>query len=372
MKVILVQNHPHGILRLRWELIQSILKKGHEVHVLIPDWPESKALSHKMESEGTKCHYFPLDRTGLNPVRDIPTILSLRKHFKTLRPDVVIAATVKPVIYASLAAWLSGVKIKVASLITGGGYVFRRAEASKSPLTFLVKRLFRFALRKNDMVIFQNEDDRKFFFEHSLIGSSMPTLVVNGSGVDLRKFAFTPIKDKEALSFIFVGRFIGLKGFDVYLKAAKILKEKYPELNFRALGRFDSSPTALKEADVQEYKQAVEFIDDQDDVRPFIQEADVFVLPSYGEGTSRACIEALAIGRPIVSTQSPGCKNTVIEGENGWTVPPGDPEALAKTLERFVKEPEMCKKMAPVSRQHAEKFFDVEEVNSQIMRVVGL
>lgn len=164
------------------------------------------------------------------------------------------------------------------------------------------------------------------------------------------------------------------KGIYEYIRAATILKKRYPWAKFRLLGPFDTNPTAISETQIKAWHNSgvIEYLGETKDVRPFLADTSVYVLPSYREGTPRTVLEAMAMGRPIITTDAPGCRETVIEGENGFLVPIKDEQALAKVMERFIQEPELIGKMGKRSREIAEEKFDVNKINATILQAMGL
>jgi glycosyltransferase involved in cell wall biosynthesis len=287
------------------------------------------------------------------------------------RPDVVISYTIKPVILGALAARAERVP-RVVSLITGAGYALTGGREFKRIVSRMVARtLYMFALRRSDIVIFQNPDDEALFRGLGLVPKSHATARVNGSGIDLDWFR--PVPQPPGASFLMIARLLKDKGIREFACAAKRLKETHPDVPIALVGYLDPSPDSIKQADVDELVcSGIDFKGPLDDVRPAICDASVFVLPSYREGTPRSVLEAMAMGRAIITTDAPGCRETVLDEETGLLIAVRDAEALYRAMLRFVDEPTLAQRMGLAARRLAEERFDVHEVNDKILAHAGL
>jgi glycosyltransferase involved in cell wall biosynthesis len=290
---------------------------------------------------------------------------------REVRPDVVIPYTIKPVVWGTLAARSTGVK-RVVPLVTGLGYAFTGGSELRRQLARRAAGvLYRLVLGRANTVLFQNNDDLALFRQLRLLPVGVPAAVVNGSGVDLGYYAVAPLP--EVPSFLMIARLLGDKGIREYAAAAKAIKAKYPDVPLRLVGYLDDSKDSIDQAELDTIvASGVEFLGRLDDVRPTIAESSVYVLPSYREGTPRSVLEAMAMARAIVTTDAPGCRETVVDGENGFLVPPRDPGALAKAMERFIADPLLARRMGEASRRLAETKYDVRAVNAEIMRHAGI
>jgi glycosyltransferase involved in cell wall biosynthesis len=305
--------------------------------------------------------------------RDIHTLFSLVALFRELRPDVVFNYMIKPVIYGSLAARMAGVPARF-SMITGLGSAFGTEGGPPPPLWRAVQLMYRQSLRKNRCVFFQNPDDRRLFERLGIVHGREQIVVLNGSGVDLEHFRPAPLP--QAPSFLLIARLIREKGVREYVQAARIIRARHPETAFRVAGWIDDQHAgAITERELRAWSDqgAVEFLGQLPDVRAAIAESAVYVLPSYyREGTPRTVLEAMAMGRAIVTTDAPGCRETVQEGVNGYLVPVRDGGALARALERFIKEPTLIQAMGRESRRIAIEKYDVHQVNAKILEAMEL
>jgi glycosyltransferase involved in cell wall biosynthesis len=271
----------------------------------------------------------------------------------------------------AMAAAKVGVPSFVA-LVTGLGFAFTEGGGLKRHVSRIAaSRLYRRAFRLAKAIIFQNPDDRDEFVRRGLVPQGAPVTIVNGSGIDLERFEPAPLTAEPR--FLMISRLLGDKGVREYGAAAARLKARHPQASFRLVGYFDRSPDAIREEELADYRRGgVEFLGKLDDVRPAIAEANIYVLPSYREGTPRSVLEALAMGRPVVTTDAPGCRETVEDGVNGFLVPPREAGPLEAAMERFILEPELIATMGGRSRALAERKFDVRAVNRAIFAAAGL
>jgi glycosyltransferase involved in cell wall biosynthesis len=268
-----------------------------------------------------------------------------------------------------LAAWVARVPRRFA-LVTGLGYAFT-GERSGLLIT-VVRRLYAFALRRVHKVIFQNPDDQALFRERGVLSRRTPSAVVNGSGIDLMAYAVQPQPD--VLRFLMIGRLLGDKGVREYALAAQRIREVHPGLRFRLVGWIDENPDAIGQSELDSWIASgnIEFLGRHSDVRPAIADAAVYVLPSYREGTPRTVLEAMAMGRPIITTDAPGCRETVDHGKNGFLVPVKSVDGLVSAMQRFIDDPMLACRMGSRSRQIAEEKYDVHKVNEAMFREMGI
>ena len=367
-KFILVASHPDSLINFRGPLIRALLSKNLEVHVAAPDLDADSSIRSSLESYGVNVHKIYMKRTGMNPISDLKTIFQLWILMKKIKPNYFLGYTHKPVIYGNLAAWMAGVN-KQFALITGLGYTF---QSKILWLNHLLQFLYRISMRKVEKVFFQNPDDESLFQNLGIIKTSdNKSVVVNGSGVDLKKFNTSPFPKK--IQFLLIARLLGDKGVREYFKAAKAVREKRPDIKFGLVGWIDNHPDAISKQELDERIDAgdIFFYGRMDDVKPAISESSVYVLPSYREGTPRTVLEAMAMGRPIITTDAPGCKETVKDGINGYIVKVKSSQALVKAMFSFIEQPELIESMGNNSRKIAEDKYDVDKVNKHMMLEMG-
>ncbi len=390
MRILVVAGHAPSLVNFRGPLLAALAARGHHVLAAAPPEPgDGEATRATLRRLGVaELLPYPLDRGGTNPVRDARTILALRRMIIDRAPNLVLPYTIKPVIYASLAARWAG-SPRVVSLVTGLGYAFGGLDADggmdmpgrlrtvpRRCLAGFVVRLYEKALERNDAVIFQNPDDRALFERLGILGHGQRVAVVGGSGVDLTHFSPVPPARTEtgAPVFLCVARLLWAKGVGVYVEACRMLKRRHPEVVCRLLGQPDAVPDAVPAEVLRRWREdrVVEIVDSVDDVREQLAAASVFVLPSFREGAPRATLEAMAMARPVVTTDMPGCRQTVEDGVTGYLVPPFEPGELSRAMERFVLDPESIATMGQAARRLAEERFDVERVTRDMLAVLPL
>jgi glycosyltransferase involved in cell wall biosynthesis len=289
----------------------------------------------------------------------------------------VLAYNPKPIFHAVPAARGAGVP-HVAAMVTGLGYAFTSTDLTARALAMVAMRLYRRALPMAGTVIFQNDDDRQFFEHLGLLAGVRAVHRIPGSGVDLSRFRYVPPEPPGSIAtFLFAGRLLKDKGLVDFIEAARALRALRTDestFRFRVAGMLDSNPSAVSASDLEQWSRGgmVELLGRLEDVRPALAACSVFVLPSYREGIPMAILEAMATGRAVVTTDVPGCRETIVDGESGMLVPPGAPAALAVALEQFLEDRTLAARMGAAARVRAEREFDSRAVNARVIRAMGL
>jgi glycosyltransferase involved in cell wall biosynthesis len=329
--IVLAANSCWNIVNFRSGLIRALQSEGYRPIVVAP--PDEAAES-RMNALGVERHMLPIDRSGLNPVRDLRLMLGYRELLKRLRPAALLGFTVKPNIYGCIAA--SSLGIATLPNVSGLGTAFMR----RGPLQWLVTQLYRVAFRKSAKVLFQNPDDCRLFVDRRIIRSHQAR-VLPGSGVDLDRFRAAPLPTGQ-VSFLLVSRLLGDKGVREYAEAARILRHRRPDAECRLLGPLDTgNRTAIGRDELDRWiaEGILHYLGSTNDVRPFFEGASAIVLPSYREGLPRTLLEGGAMGRALIATDVPGCREVVEEGINGFLCAVRDPASLAEAMERFIDLP---------------------------------
>ncbi|MDI1300850.1 MAG: glycosyltransferase family 4 protein [bacterium] len=384
MTFLLLAGFPDSLLNFRGPLLQALLAQGLSVHVAAPDLPVGSAMRLRLESRGITVHEISLHRTGMNPLADVASLLDLWRLMRRIQPDYVLGYTIKPVIYGTLVATLARVPHRFA-LITGLGYAFQGQDDGAEPagkdqrglLRALVQGLYALALRGALKVFFQNPDDEALFRQQGILRASAASVVVNGSGVDVSEYAVSalpPVTAESGPHFLLIARLLGGKGVREYATAARRIKARYPQAVFRLVGWIDENPDAIRQQELDTWvaEGVLEYLGRLSDVRAAIADCSVYVLPSYREGTPRTVLEAMAMGRAIITTDAPGCRETVVQGDNGFLVPVKSVDALVAAMERLINEPELIARMGQRSRRIAEEKYDVNAVNAVMLREMGI
>lgn len=370
-KVVVIGSLAESLVNFRGPLFKAMVKRGHHVIACAPEisWEISETLGEM----GVTCQTIYLNRTSLNLLKDLNTLFSLIRLFRKLKPDVVLNYTIKPVIYGSIAAKINRVP-QIFSMIEGLGYAFTDTEAEFKRICLQrgLVGLYTLSVRMNTAILFSNPDDWALFVQKKMLSSPEQGVVHNGMGVDLDYYAPTPFPEK--LSFLLIARLLKDKGLREYANAARIIKQRYPDITFRLVGWLDENPASIsqQELDAWIHEGVIEYLGKLSDVRPAIAASSVYVLPSYREGTPRTVLEAMAMGRPIITTDAPGCRETVKNGENGFLIPVKDVSALVAAMERFIQSPELIESMGKASRKIAVEKYDVHKVNAVILEAMGL
>ena len=369
MHILIIGALPKSLANFRGDLIRTLVCSGHRVTTMAA--PVSPQIIRQIEGLGVEFQPFPVQRNGLNPWKDILTFISLYKTFRETKPDIVMAYTIKPVIWGGLAACLAG-NARFYALITGLGFAFEGQGIKRNVLKKMVTWLYRLALIKAERVIFQNRDNLNTFVSLNIIPRNKCT-IVNGSGVNTQHFEYTPFRSGPT-TFLLIARLLGEKGIKEYARAARKVKKRYPEAVCNLLGPEDPSPDGVPLAEVQNWHEEgiIHYLGATNDVRLYLAGCHVYVLPSYHEGMPRTVLEAMATGRPILTTDVPGCRETVSQGDNGFLVPSKDADALAERMIWFIENRDQCERMGKRSREIAEEKFDVRIINRGLMGIMGL
>jgi glycosyltransferase involved in cell wall biosynthesis len=368
-QVLLVGSHAPSLISFRGPLIAAMVECGHSLIAAAPAIDETTAGA--LRELGAQPREIPLSNASLNPLELLRSVRAVRALIREERPDVLIAYTIKPVIAAALAGHAEGVETIVA-LITGAGYAFTGGREIKRTVSrAAASLLYRIALKRTHVIVFQNPDDERLFRELGLVPRGRQTRLVNGSGVDLDYYSPVPIPNRTA--FLMIARLLKDKGIREFAQAARRLKAAHPEVPITLAGDLDPSPDSLSRRELEELTDCgIDYLGHVGDVRPAIAACSVYVLPSYREGTPRSVLEAMAMGRAIITADAPGCRETVREGENGVLVQPRDAQSLFDAMMRFVREPALAQTMGTESRRLAEAKYDVHRVNADLLRYAGL
>ena len=374
-KVVLLGTVAASTINFRGDLIRTLVAEGHDVYCFCTDFDDdSESIIVGM---GAKPVTYRLSRAGMNPFADLKTISILKKLLKDIKPDLVLSFFAKPVIYGTLAAALAKVPRRIA-MLEGLGFVFTDQPAGPSFKTKLIRRiqvmLYRLAFRFADRVIFLNPDDPVDLIERYKI-KTRNVSVLGGIGLNLADYPYSPAP-VQPVRFIFIGRLLAEKGVNEYIAAAQLVRQRYPEAEFVMLGGLDEeNPGGLtrEELELHTAKGTVIYPGHVNNVDEWVAGSSVFVLPSYyREGVPRSTQEAMAIGRAVITTDVPGCRETVVDGVNGFFVPPWSPEQLAEKMIRFIEQPELIEQMGKESYRISQEKFDVVKVNEKLLRILGL
>ena len=351
------------------------MRREHSVYAFVCEYSQDEL--NDIAALGAIPITYELNRGGINPLADAKATYALSKKIKEVNPDLVFSYFSKPVIFGTLAAKIVKVP-KVIGMLEGLGYTFTEQPKATSKKTQLIKNiqilLYKIALPQLDKIVFLNpEDPKDLLGEYSIRVKEVE--VLGGIGLNLKDYPYSSSYPSQP-TFIFVARLLAEKGIHDYIAAAKIVKDKYADAKFIVLGSIDKEALgALTEAELKRFTEAniVEYPGHVDNVSEWIANSSVFVLPSYyREGVPRSTQEAMAIGRAVITTDVPGCRETVIDGVNGFLVEKWNPQALAEKMIYFIEHPEEIKKMGYESYKIAQDKFDADKVNKRLIDMLGL
>lgn len=358
-KILILANSSAGLYSFRKELILRLREYG-EVYASIPDD------GHFEDVEALGCHVIKtdVDRRGIDPVKDLRLVAFYRKLVRQVEPDLVITYTIKPNVYGGLVC--RGKKIPYAVNITGLGTAFQK----RGILRALVTKLYRMALKKAKIIFFENETNRQIFLDKKICREEK-TCLLNGAGVNLERYAVAPYPMEEPVRFLFMGRVMQEKGINELFAAMERLRSEGASCCLDVLGGYEEDyADTIRRYEAQGWLRYHGY---QSDVRPFIEKAHCFVLPSYHEGMANTNLECAAMGRPLITSNIPGCREAVVEGESGILCEAKSADSLYAAMERFLKLPlETRREMGLAGRQHMEAVFDKKQVVEQTVKGLGL
>lgn len=373
VKLVLLGTVSASVFNFRTSLIKELVARNHTVYVLCVDYDDVSR--EKIVALGAIPVDYTLNRAGLNPIRDLVDTWKLFRQLKKIAPDVVLSYFVKPVIFGSIAARMAAVPRNI-GMLEGLGYVFTDLpdglKRKQRILRWVQVFLYRLALPGLDRLIFLNPDDSTDLLNRNGLKAKNVS-ILGGIGVDLEKYPYTPLDAQRSPSFIFVGRLLAEKGINEYVAAAKKVKNLHPEARFVVLGGLDEeNPGGLSRLELDDLiaSGVVEYPGHVSSVIQWLTDASVFVLPSYREGVPCSTQEAMAVGRAVITTDVPGCRETVVDGVNGYLVPRWDAEALAQKMLCLVRDPALVARMGEESRRLAEQRFDAEKVNVRLIQML--
>ncbi len=354
--LLISSNYAWTIFNFRMGLIRRFKKEGYKI-VVVTQFDGYEA---EIQKEVDEIKPLFISRKGINPFLDIFTVLHLVIYLLKFRPAVLLSFTIKPVIYGSIAAKFT--KVRSIAMITGLG----RAFIAESWVTEVVKKLYRVALSSVSIVFFQNGDDRNLFIEQKLVAPTVCRLTP-GSGLDTHQFPYRPLPQDNGIKFILIARMLWDKGVGEYVEAAKIITAKYPNTKFQLLGALGVENRAAISDEIMAAwidEGSVEYLGETSDVRAYIEAASCVVLPSYREGTSRVLLEAASIGRPIIASDVPGCREVVENRISGLLCESKDYLDLSDKMEVIINLSFQERKMMGIKgRKKIEKEFNHKIVN---------
>ena len=372
--VVVIGSLAWSLVNFRLHLMRRMIKQGHTVTAIAPDF--EPAVRNTLRAEGIECFEVPMQRTGLNPIADLRTLFTLTRVLRALNPDYVLAYTMKPIIYGCFAAQLAGIKHRFA-LFTGLGYAFSesRPTGRRRVVRAISVALHRVGLRKITAAFCYNTHERRDIRGFRLIPAATPLIDIPGSGVDTRRFAPVEANLEAETRFLFVGRLLHTKGLGVLAEAARKLRAEKLDFTLSILGPMDTNPDAITPTQLDAWQKdgLLSYLGETRDVQPYFAGASVFVLPTtLREGVPRTILEAMASGLPVITTDAPGCGETIETEVSGLVVPQGDADSLAAAMKRFITEPGLAMTMGQAARERVCAYNDVNLINARLLVTMGL
>jgi glycosyltransferase involved in cell wall biosynthesis len=375
MRIVVIGGWAPSLTKFRGPLLAAMVERGHEVIAMAGEGGLAleDGVRDQLASIGVTYEPIRLERTGIDPLADARTIYDLAGRLRAHRPDLVLGYTIKPVIYGSIAARLSGIPRR-AAMITGMGSALSNVHTPRQRAVAAIARsLYRVGLAQCQVVLFQNTDDRDELARWGALPRRARVVVVRGSGVDLAHYAPSPLPPGPPI-FLFLGRLLRDKGIAEYVAAARAVRARFPAARFRIAGWLDPNPESLSGADLDALiaDGTIEYLGAPDDVRPHLAAAHVLVLPSYREGTPRSVLEAMSMQRAVITTTAPGCRETVVDGESGLLVPIRDATRLADAMAQLAANPDYLARLAAAGHARAIALYDARRVAETVLSALDV
>ncbi len=371
MKILMVGTDTASMANFRAPLLRDLAAKGHEL-ILTAPVPEPHALE-TLAALGVRYIESPMNRAGLSPLADLKLLLWLFRLFVREKPDVLFCFQAKAIIYGGFAGWLARIK-KRAVMVEGLGIGFMKSggNAKQRVVQIVMPLLFRLGVWPSHLVFFLNPDDLAYFRQRHFVHAHQTCVQIDGIGVDLAHFAQKPLPEGP-VHCLMIARLIAEKGVRIFADAARLVRQQRPDIQFVLLGPEDPSPAGVPLSEVLGWQAAGDLVyaGKTTDVRSFLAACHLFVLPTwYREGLPRSTMEAMATGRAIVTTNTAGARETVLDQVNGYLVEPKDAAGLAAAILKIVNDPAALERMGAASRHIAETRFEVGHINHLIMNAL--
>lgn len=365
--IAVLSSHTPSLFWFRTDMMKEFISRGYRVYALGNE--EEEKWADRFQANNIIYQQIAVERNGLNPLQDRKTLKTIQEKLRQIKPDKIFTYQAKTVIYGALAANRLHIT-EVYPLIAGMGSAFLSNNLKTKLVRLVMTTLYKKSMKHCPAVFFQNREDEQIFRKYGII-KNQKVVLIHGSGVNTEKFTVSPLPDKPV--FLCISRLIRDKGVYEYLQACRRIKADYPDVRCLLVGPYDTNPSALKPEELQPFVDAgVEYFGEQEDVRPFLEQCSVFVLPSYREGTPKTNLEAMACGRAVITTDAPGCRETVTDGKNGFLIPVKDANAVYEKMKWFIDHHPAVGEMGQCGRSMVEDVFDVTKVNKVICEAMKI
>lgn len=365
-RILLISTNTKSLYMFRLDFIKLLIKKKFEIHILTNNGKDNNLFSDYSQ---IKFHYHYINRLSINPIKEILSILIILYHILNIKPKFIISFFLKSVLYTGIAS-IFFKNIKKYAFIEGLGFLFTHSEKKIKLKYKILKIILRYLFIKSlisfSLVFFLNKDDHKDLEKFLKIKKIYNYSIFGPIGVNIKKINFSELKFDQKIKFVFVGRFLYEKGLLTFLKAANQCSQINTNIEFNIIGTFDKfNPGNINKLDLIEFEsnKSINFLGYKENVIEYIRESHVLVLPSLREGFPVSIQEAMAVGRPVITTNAPGCKESIIVGKNGYLIEPNDSKALSDIMIKLLNDKNSIIKMGNNARLHAEEFYDVEKNN---------
>lgn len=358
-KILILSNHFITLYNFRKELIEKLVENGHRVFISMPKSNDNLFFSDL----GCEIIETPVDRRGINPIKDFQLVVKYIKIMTKLNPDIIFSYTIKPNVYGSIASNLT--RYKQVSNVTGTGATF----LNENFVSKVARLLYKISLKKSYKVFFQNNGDKDYFIDNKMINDNY--MMLPGSGVNLQQYELTELPSDDNVNFIFIGRVMKLKGIDEYLECARVIKKSYPSANFFVAGFIEEQKYNDIINDFHS-KGIINYIGFQKDIKSWIQKCHCTVLPSHGgEGVPNVLLESAAMGRVCIASQINGSKDVIEDGRTGYLFDTGNKKSLISKVEKFIKlDIDAKRKMGFAGREKVTKEFDRQIVINAYLKEI--
>jgi glycosyltransferase involved in cell wall biosynthesis len=380
VKIVLFSSAAVSVCLFRLPFVDTLRQRGHQVVVVVGEGSLGECAT--IERAGVPCHCLGMNRTGVNPLFDAMVLVRLWRLLRSFEYEHLVCYAHKAAIYG-LFAHRRGAKCW--ALLSGLGYAFTGDGPKQRLVRWLFTRIYPRLWHRCDGLFLLNPDDRETLLNQGIIGERQAVCVLRGEGVPVALFPFVVPPLHQGVRFLMIARLLGDKGVREYVEAARVVKTGAHGHSFDFVGPRDSNPAAISDAEFKAWTAdgVVNFHGPQEDVRPFLAACNVYVLPSYREGTSRTVLEAMATGRAVITTDAPGCRGTIwgrgdwnesgfCVGENGVLIKPGSVSGLVAAMTYLIENKERCEAMGRAGRALVEQHYDVHKVNWQMLEFMGL
>lgn len=367
-KILIIGGKAWSIINFRGSLIKKLVEKGYEVTAVSSEATKSEL--EKIKNIGASYIDIQLKSNTISILKDIVYFLKLKRIIFKLNPNIIISYTMKPIVYSGLAIFFKK-NINFFPLITGLGNIFNTKKINLYPIKIILILLCKIALRNAKILIFQNNDNLQYF-KKLKIAPKTKKIIIEGSGVDINYFNIEPFTNKN-ITFLLIARLLKDKGIIEYIKAAKKIKSKIKNINFNLIGPKDASNNRVDFDYIKKNHNAkiINYLGFQKNVKPFIADSHVYVLPSYHEGLPRSVLEAMAMGRPIITTRVSGCKETVINNKNGFLIPCKNINILIEKMMWFITNKKKILIMGQKSRNLVEEKFSSKKIDNEFIKLLS-